>query len=270
MSNLIKRDNEKIELYNITNTDKNLSVEDVKSQVNTIQKIMNSVMIEGHHYGEIPGMKAKGNEAKKYVLLKPGAEKIMLAFRIANEMIIEDLSTEDERRYRVRSRAISIITGKFLGEGLGEGSTSEEKYKWRKAVCKEEFDSTPENRRRSVWKAGYQAPAFQIAQVRTNPADIANTVLKMAKKRALVDMVLTVMAASDIFVQDLEDVSLEIPETENNGPTESKSPQRVIKESIEEHLLKCDECGVTINQQVYSYSKKFKGKPLCIEHQKNV
>ena len=34
-----------------------------------------------------------------------------------------------------------------------------------------------------------------------------NTVLKMAKKRALVDAVLTATAASDIFTQDLEDIS---------------------------------------------------------------
>jgi hypothetical protein len=42
--------------------------------------------------------------------------------------------------------------------------------------------------------------------VRTHPADLANTVLKMAKKRAFVDAVLTGTAASSIFGQDLEDV----------------------------------------------------------------
>ncbi len=40
-----------------------------------------------------------------------------------------------------------------------------------------------------------------------NPADDYNTVLKMAKKRALVDAVLTATAASDIFTQDLEDIT---------------------------------------------------------------
>ncbi|WP_418719751.1 hypothetical protein [Bilophila wadsworthia] len=38
-----------------------------------------------------------------------------------------------------------------------------------------------------------------------NPADYYNTCLKMAKKRALVDAVLTCTAASDIFTQDIED-----------------------------------------------------------------
>jgi len=39
----------------------------------------------------------------------------------------------------------------------------------------------------------------------TDLADTYNTVLKMAKKRALVDATLTATAASDIFTQDLED-----------------------------------------------------------------
>ena len=43
-----------------------------------------------------------------------------------------------------------------------------------------------------------------------NPADHYNTVLKMAKKRALVDAVLTATAASDIFTQDLEDITANI------------------------------------------------------------
>jgi hypothetical protein len=39
-----------------------------------------------------------------------------------------------------------------------------------------------------------------------NPADYYNTCWKMAKKRALVDAVLTVTAASDIFTQDVEEM----------------------------------------------------------------
>ena len=39
-----------------------------------------------------------------------------------------------------------------------------------------------------------------------NPADVLNTVLKMAKKRALVDAVLSATGASDIFTQDLEEL----------------------------------------------------------------
>src|SRR5690606_20296729 len=52
--------------------------------------------------------------------------------------------------------------------------------------------------------------AFAVKQVRTDPADVANTVLKMAKKRAQIDMTLTALAASDIFTQDIEDLPEEM------------------------------------------------------------
>lgn len=42
-----------------------------------------------------------------------------------------------------------------------------------------------------------------------DPYNIDNTVLKMAKKRALVDAALLVASLSDIFTQDLEDMDLQ-------------------------------------------------------------
>jgi hypothetical protein len=42
---------------------------------------------------------------------------------------------------------------------------------------------------------------------------MANTVLKMAKKRAQIDLTLTATAASDVFTQDIEDMPDEIRET---------------------------------------------------------
>lgn len=175
----------------------------VKAQVNRMQEVMKVVMQKGVHYGTVPGC---GN---KPTLLKPGAEKIMATFRLAADPQIEDLSGHDIIRYRIK---VNMLTpdGVFVGAGVGECSSDEEKYRWRKAVCDEEFDATEEDRRQDKWKAGWNGPATSIKQVRTNPADIANTVLKMAKKRALVDGVLTATGASDIFTQDIEDMPEEI------------------------------------------------------------
>lgn len=176
---------------------------EIKAQVAMIQEVIEEVFEEGHHYGNIPGTQGK-------TLLKPGSEKLNLTFRIAPEPIIEDLSTADEIRYRVTCRANHIVSGDYLGAGVGEASSNEEKYKWRRAVCKEEYDETPEDRRREVWKKKRDRSTYQVKQVRTNPPDLANTILKMAKKRAQVDMTLTVTAASDIFVQDYEDITPEM------------------------------------------------------------
>ena len=165
-----------------------LTAVEVKAQVNLIQSVMAKVMKKDVHYGTVPGC------GDKPTLLKPGAEKIMATFRLSAEPVIEDLSTDDEIRYRITVRMLSRL-GEFVGAGIGECSSNEEKYKWRKAVCEEEFNETDEDRRREKWSKGYQAKkAYQTKQVRTNKADIANTILKMAKKRALVDGVLTATA----------------------------------------------------------------------------
>ena len=118
-------------------------------------------------------------------------------------------------------------SGAFLGAGIGECSSSEEKYAWRRAICDEEFDETPENRRR-VKFSKYQGKIEKTKQIRTNPADVSNTVLKMAKKRGLVDAVLTVTAASDLFTQDIEDLPEELRETQTHPsvPRQEAKPER--------------------------------------------
>lgn len=169
----------------------------IRAQVNRIQEVMKEVMKADTHYGVIPG-------TKKPTLYKAGAEKILATFRLAAEPEVDDLSTADEYRYRVRVRLISP-SGIALGSGVGEAGTNEEKYKWRRAICNEEYDATEEDRRR-VKYSKWQGKVQTTKQVRTEPADLANTVLKMAKKRALIDATLTATAASDCFTQDIEDL----------------------------------------------------------------
>jgi hypothetical protein len=187
-----------------------LSAKDVRAQVTVIQQIYREVMIKDTHYGTIPG-------TKKPSLWKAGAEKICMTFHIAIENVIDaDLSSADVVRYRVRAIATSQATGTFLGSALGECSSDEEKYRWRAAVCKEEFEETPDDRKRRKWKTS-DSGAFMIPQVRAEPSDIANTVLKMAVKRAQIAVVLQVGAVSDIFTQDLEDLPPEVRNEVVNG-----------------------------------------------------
>ncbi len=197
---------------------KPLTAVQIKAQVQIIQEVMAAVMKEGHHYGTIPG-------TPKPTLYKPGSEKLLSTFRIGVDPSgdsVTDLSTPDVVRYRVAARGFSQTTGELLGVGIGECSSDEEKYKWRKPVCDQEYDETPEDRKRLKWFKGYgEKPPYQQKQIRTNPADVANTVLKMAKKRAQIDMTLTVTAASDIFDQDLEDLEGVIDVT---AATEKKPP----------------------------------------------
>lgn len=177
-----------------------MAVADIIQHVSVVQEVMKAVMKPGVHYGTIPGT---GN---KNTLLKPGAEVLCMAFRVADTYEVEDLSTDDMIRYRVNCIGTHQVNGVVLGSGLGEASSSEEKYKWRKAICKEEFDATPANMRRSKFGKSSGGGFYKQDQVRTEPADLANTVLKMANKRAKVAMTINVTACGDMFNQDLEDL----------------------------------------------------------------
>jgi len=198
-----------------------LSAADIKANVNLIQQVMKAVMKRDTHYGTIPG-------TQKPTLYKAGSEKILATFRIAVELDVEDLSGFDCFRYRVKARGV-IPSGEIIGCGIGECSTDEEKYKWRGVVCDAEWEATPEDRKRIKYSrpSNYNKDGV-TRQIRTSPADLANTALKMAKKRAQIDLTLTATAASDVFEQDLEDLPDEYVDgmrQEQKGKPEVQQPQ---------------------------------------------
>lgn len=181
-----------------------LTAVDIRANVNLVQEVMKAVMKKDTHYGVIPG-------TPKPTLYKPGAEVLAATFRIAVSYQIEDLSGVDFARYRVTAIGTHQTSSIVMGAGMGECSSMEEKYKWRKAASTTEFANTTEDRRRV--KYGYnrqERREYEIQQVRTEHADLANTILKMACKRAQVAMTLNVTAASDIFNQDIEDLPEEL------------------------------------------------------------
>jgi hypothetical protein len=194
-----------------------LTAGEIRSHVNRVQEVMKAVMLRDTHYGIIPG-------SKKPSLYKPGAEVLCVAFRVAPSYKIEELSTDDFVRYRITCVGTHQATGVVLGEGVGECSSNEEKYKWRRAICQEEYDDTPADRKRIKY-GKYQGKVERTQQIRTEPADIANTVLKMAVKRAQVAMTLNVTAASDCFTQDIEDLPPELLEIERNREQAGKPPE---------------------------------------------
>lgn len=189
---------------------------EIRAQVNLIQSIMKSIMKVDTHYGMIPG-------TRKNTLYKAGSEVLLSTFRISVDPEIEDLSTSDEIRYRIRARGIHQPTGILLGIGIGECSSNEEKYKWIAAVCTEQFQETTEDRRRIKYKK-YSGNITKVEQIRAEPADIANTILKMAKKRAQIDLTLTATAASDIFTQDIEDMPNEVRNEIHNDSGDNRAP----------------------------------------------
>jgi hypothetical protein len=171
-------------------------VDAAKARVEIMRRIQKEVMQEGIHYGVIPG-------CEKPSLWQPGAQLLNATFKVAAKPgpdSVEDLSTEDECRYRITLNYVDQVTGNYLGFGIGECSSLEDKWAWKKAN-KETYEHTDPDRRRIKYGKDYET-----MQVRTNKQDVANTVLKIAKKRALVNGCLDVVAASEIFTQDVEDM----------------------------------------------------------------
>jgi len=165
-----------------------LSVDDVRGQVEKIQGLMKGLMQKDEHYGVIPG-------TKKPSLYKAGAEKLGFTFRLVPEFQVtrNDLKG-DHREYEVRCTLRHQPTEKLAGEGVGNCSTMESKYRYR-----------------NVWNNGTKTKVEN-----TDIADTYNTVLKMAKKRAYVDAMITATAASDIFTQDVEDLPPEPKKEKKN------------------------------------------------------
>ena len=187
-----------------------MSVDNVVRQIELIQEVQRRVMRQGEHYGVIPGCGDKPS------LLKPGAEKLGFTFRLAPEFEVTIIDhPAGHREYQIKCRLRHIPTGTMVGEGVGTCTTLEGKYRFR-------WDNTGEPVPAEYWKSRDKdllgGPfnttrktdgnwfIFQRVE-HDNPADYFNTCEKMAKKRAHVDAILTATAASDIFTQDVEDMT---------------------------------------------------------------
>lgn len=211
------------ELVRYDMTETAMSPETVVRQVNLVQQVMKQAMKDGEHFGIIPG-------CQKPSLFKSGAEKLSLTFRLAPSYEVLQANGENgHREYRVNCTLTHIPTGQVFGQGVGVCSTMESKYRYRggekvgtgKPVPKDYWNLKKEGKAKEaqdmIGGRGYSAAKvdgiWQICEMgekQENPdiADTYNTVLKMAKKRAHVDAVLTATAASDIFTQDVEDMDL--------------------------------------------------------------
>jgi hypothetical protein len=195
------------------------AIQQLQERMRTVLEVMANVLEEGKDYGRIPG-------TDKPTLYKPGAEKLMLTFNLAPaEPKIEDLSTADEIRYRV-GVPIEGTDGRQRW-GIGEASSNEEKYRWRKPVCDEEFADTPEHLRREKWFKGKDRP-YKGKQIRTSPADVANTILKMAHKRGFIHGTLLATGASSVFNQDLEDFTKEMQDAIVEAD-ETTAPKKTVE-----------------------------------------
>lgn len=143
-----------------------VSIEEARQRIELLQAFIKEMMQEGTDYGRIPGV-------PKPSLLKPGAEKLAEIYNLAKYVEVLQRTENWEGgifAYEIKVSLVNKKTGLTEAEGIGSCNSREKKY------------------------------AVQ------DPYSIINTILKMAKKRALVDAVLSATRSSDLFTQDIEDM----------------------------------------------------------------
>ena len=222
-----------------------MAVERAVNQVRIVQAVMKEVMQRDTHFGHIPG-----TPENKDVLYQAGADTLCLAFGFTSEpepVEIVELPN-GHREYKAKVKLVHRQTGGVVSFAEGSCSTMESKYRWRGArgkpcpKCKENAMKPA----RADWGGGYYCDsksggcgekykagtqeakaldAIKIEGRQENPdiADVYNTCLKMAQKRAYVAAVIRATGASDLFTQDLEDGT---PADEYRQQQEVKQPQR--------------------------------------------
>lgn len=229
-----------------------LPIAEVVGQVKAVQEVMKEIMHEGEHFGVIPG-------TQKPTLLQPGAQKLALTFRLRPEYeLISTAERDDLIAYTVRCDLYHINSGAPWGSGLGSCNSREAKYRYRlvstnKKPSKQEAEKL-KAKGLGRWRRFGDKWVWQDRLENDNPWDQANTILKMAKKRAYVDAILATTAASDIFTQDLEDLGQAAPrpapESAQNGNQGNESPpddDQSSEAGIRQHaanrlaLMFCDE-----------------------------
>jgi len=199
-----------------------MDFDQLKAQVRRLGEFYKGLMQEGTDYGTIPG-------TPKPTLLKPGAELLRGWAGLTPEFTVNNAGTDLRAgvfNYEVKCSLYK--DGKLVGEGVGSCNSLESKYRYRWVFEKELPQDIDKESLVVKWfpkKGGGHYPKYRLEN--ENPQDLANTILKMAKKRSFIDAILTVTGASRIFTQDVEDVGIspddslqpgDEPESKENAP----------------------------------------------------
>ncbi|MHB8927800.1 MAG: hypothetical protein ACYC9Q_09125 [Bacillota bacterium] len=168
-------------------------IEATKIKVAAVYKLMEEILQPGVDYDIIKG-------TDKPTLLKPGAEILAQAFNLTEEYSVLLHTMELDRtppfiKWSVQCDLYHRDTENHVGQGVGAANSYEDKHRWR-------------------WQ-GKGEERHRVENAETMTLD--NTLLKMAKKRAFVDAVLTVTGASRLFTQDLEDLGLDQDEDDRKA-----------------------------------------------------
>lgn len=168
-----------------------ITLSEAKERISMLQQFVKDMMIPGQDYGIIP-------KCDKPSLFKPGGEKLCDIFGFSKKVEVIN-RVEDWKEgifhYEVKVTLISKRTGLIEAEGVGSCNSREKKYATQHSFS------------------------------------IVNSILKMAKKRAFIDAVLSSTRSSGLFSQDLEDLEDTEPHSSkgndaSGNPIEPQAPKQ--------------------------------------------
>lgn len=208
-----------------------------------ILQVMQRLMVVDIHYGKIPG-------TLKPTLFKPGAELLCSVFGLIPEPevfeTIGDGETQPDISIRVTCRLRHVGSGAIAAVGVGSANSWEVRYRYRMgqktcpqcqasgSLMRSKYDSQPwvclhqKGGCGAKFAGNDRAITGQLGRAENpDPYDLGNTLLKMSKKRALVDSIISATAASDLWTQDHEDDVKRVPvaPAEPNRPP-AAAPQK--------------------------------------------
>jgi len=200
----------------IIDTLDNQTITHTMQKISTFQSIVQKTLKKDHDFGEIPG-------TNKPTLLKPGGEKICMMMGIVPEyeFLTKDVDfNKGLINYEMRCK---LMKGNYkVSEGVGSCNSLEPKYRY---IWLDE-DKLPTHFSMDNLESKERYGRTQYKVDNPDIAGLANTILKMAKKRSFIDAVLQVASLSEIFTQDLEDMR-EFIEREGTETMDAKAAANI-------------------------------------------
>lgn len=240
----------------IGNSMEMMSPAQLKEQIDRHQGLMQvlkdyvkSELVENHDYyymSRISNPNAEIKPGEKAALMQDGAFKFLNLFKYIPGTVRKNILRTDDGHFTVEAEApIYNANGQLVATGDGSCSTRESKYAYRKGerACPSCGEATirKDNKGEGGWycwakiggcgakfERGNQEIESQNTQRMANPdlADIENTVLKMAIKRATVAAVRKLPLVSELFVA-------EDPNVKHAEPKRSAAPSAAANQGGE-------------------------------------
>jgi hypothetical protein len=236
-----------------------MTLQDAADRRKHLVQFTKSLMKQDVDYGIIPGTRGKAT------LLKAGAEKLSTFFGLSVRYVTEEKVLDwtgrdhDSEPFFYFQYKCQLYKGDYIvGEGIGSCTSWEKKYRYRKGERKcPECGKEAIIKGRQEWGGGwlcygkkggcgskFEDGDESIESQNTdqmpndNPADLVNTIDKMAQKRSHVAAILIAINASEFYTQDMEDyddgvVEAEFRSVARDEDTQPKQVSQPIAKPVE-------------------------------------